>query len=520
MREAAKNQDDARREAPQPQSPAAWTAIAETADENRAKPSGPLRLRQMAERLRSLGRRIAAGSWADRLGLWRAVLDQAAKTLHFPEVTAQAPMQALPQATPPPPAEPLDPAHVRAKVESIMARLPPRGDPTIPANLQSLGRLLTDCPPTDDFNATDMLHDCFPRGTRNSDSRVLMAIARNLTRAFGRSGRLPLTSGKAWTMIDPELFSEELAAQLAAICSFVLNWQATEKDFLILEFAEVELIEYLFENLHPRRHAGLMIKVMDFKVLSLRRMGLLRRIPARIRRRIHNAHGANPAGLRDYVDDTIALLDYFARPESFSAVAAAARTARAELEKIATHLAGAAPPEALSATAPLHPVMRGLGTPQPSQPLPSRSVATAEPAPPRQMTPPEAPTRRRFTKKQKTEAVMRLLQGEERDWVAISMGVGPALLTRWQDAFLNGGSAALAPTAKARDSREPSVDDLKDKLHALIRTVEQLSNQMSQTPATLALPAPPPEAKKPAKAALALPPPAPPAKSRRGKRSP
>lgn len=515
-----KNHDDDRRETPPPQSSAAWTSVAEAADEGRAKLPDLQSLRPLAERLWSLGHRIAAQPWAHRLAarlvLWRTAL----KTLHFPKIIAQAPTASLPrpEPAPPPAAEPLDPVVVRAKVENIMARLPQRGDPAIPANLQSLGQLLADTPPTDDFNATDLLHDCFPRGTRNSDSRVLMAIARNLTRAFGRPGRLPLTSGKAWTMIDPELFSEDLAAQLAAICNFVLNWQATEKDFLILEFAEVELIEYLFENLHPRRHAGLLIKVMDFKVLSLRRMGLLRRIPARIRSRIHHAHGADPVSLQDQVDDTIALLDYFARPESFPAVAAAARTARAELAKIAAHLAAAGRPQAQPAAVALHPVMRGLGSSQPAQPLPSRSVATAEPAPARQATQPEPPARRRFTKKQKTEAVMRLLQGEERDWVAISLGVSPALLTRWLDAFLNGGSAALAPTpaAKARDSREASVDELKDRLHALIQTVEQLSTQMSRTPTALALPAPPPDAEKPAKPTLALPPP--PKPTRRGKR--
>ncbi len=509
MREAtAKHQgDDARTdpaEVPATSAPVAgWTAVAEVAAEKGVAAPGKLAFltaaRPLLMRLRGFARHLAA------LPSWRTALEHAAQALHFPEIIAQSPAASAPAPTAVPPPELLDPVRVRAHVDAIMARLPPRGDPTLPANLQALGRLLADVPPPDDFETADLLHDCFPRGTRNSDSRVLMVIARNLTRAFGRSGRLPITSGKAWTMIDPELFADELAAQLAAICAFVLNWQATEKDFLILEFAEVELIEYLFENLHPRRHASLLIKVMDFKVLSLRRMGLIRRIPARVRRRVHAAHGADPAALRDYMDDTMALLDYFTRPECFSAVAAAARTARSELEKIAAHLA-AAPQPPHHPPAQLHPVMRGLGAPSPTLPSPS-----VEPSPPRQLTPPVTPPRRRFTRKQKTEAVMRLLQGEDREWVALSLGISPSLLGRWQDAFLDGGNAALAQPAKspAAKSREPSVDDLKDKLHALIKTVEQLSSQMAQAP-TLALPAPPPE--KPAKVTLALPSPSPPRK--------
>ena len=164
-----------------------------------------------------------------------------------------------------------------------------------------------------------------------------------------------------------------------------------------------------------------------------------------------------------------------------------------------------APASATGPTPPLHPVMRGLGSPDPTPPPAAQALATI--APPRQMTPPSPPPRRRFTRKQKTEAVMRLLQGEDRDWVAISLGISPALLGRWQDAFLDGGSAALAQPAKARDAGESSVEDLKDKLHALIKTVEHLSSQMAQTPAALALPPPETPREKAARPALALPPP-------------
>ena len=468
----AKHQgDDAGEEVSAPPPSVGWTALAEAGPG--AAAAGKPGIRSLLAGLLAYLRRVTPHVAGGRVALGRAV-----RMFHLPEITARSPAPAPPdrQAAEPPPHLPLDPDQIRARIDAVMALLPPRGDAAMPANLQALGRLLAETPPTDDFEAADLLHDCFPRGTRNSPSRVLMAIARNLSRHFGRAGRLPITSGKAWTMIDPELFADELAEQLADICDFVLGWQARETEFLILEFAEVELIEYLFENLHPRRHAGLLIKVMEFKVLSLRRMGLLRRIPARIRRRIHNAHGADPAGLRDYVNDTMGLLDYFARPAGFPAVSAAAQVARAEVEKIAAHLAAPSPSSSSpSAPEPLHPVMRGLGLPAIT--------------PPRQVTPPVAPPRRRFTRRQKTEAVMRLLQGEDRDWVALSLGVSPALLAGWQDAFLNGGSAALAPAGKSpagpppagkpRSDGGPSVDELKDQLHALIKTVEQVKETLN-----------------------------------------
>ena len=512
-----------------PEAPrAGWTAIVEAAAR---KGETAAHVQVMAEplvtQLKTLAGRIAALPLMERLRAslpqWRETLGATLKSLHFPEVTALAPVSAYPHSNPAAsaPLPPLDPAQVRAMVERIMGLLPPRGDPTLPDNLQSLGHLLSDTPPSDDFIAADLLHDCFPRGIRNSDSRVLMAIARNLTRNFGRAGRLPITSGKAWTMIDPVLFSDELAAQLAAICQYVLNWQAKRKDFLILEFAEVELIEYLFENLHPRRHAKLLISVMDFKALSLRRMGLIRRIPARIRRMVHSAqghhhHGLDPAEVQSYVNDTLALLDYFGRPDSFAAVATAAKAARTEVEKLAAPLNQPLPVAALpEPAAPLHPVMRGLGSPSPAaQP----AAAPPEPSPPRQMTSPAPAPRRRFTRKQKTEAVMRVLHGEEAGWVAVEMGIDPDQLSAWRDAFLDGGNAALTqPAAKPRRPRktaqEPSVDELKGQLQSLIKTVELLSTQMAQIPAALPAPEPKPI---PVQTVLPLPAPTQPPKPRPG----
>lgn len=413
------------------------------------------------------------------------------------------------------PPEPDDPAYVRAKVEALLRVLPAKGEDSVPTNLTALGRLLAETLPSDDFTAVDLLHDCFPRGTRNSHSRVLLAVARNLSRPFGHDGRLPMASAKAWTMLDPILFADELAYQMDAIVKFVLNWQSGRKDFLILEFAEVELIEYLFEHLHPRRHGGLLAKVMEFKVLSLRRMGLLRRLPSRIRHRVQKGFASDPDGAMTYVEDTLELLEHLAKPHNFSPVVEAARVAHQDVSKIAEHLAKArhlatcSPEEAgpVAATGGAIPsldqIMRGLGPAGPA-PLPG---AAAGPVPPRPQAPPAVPQRRRFTRKQKTEAVLRVFHGEDREWVALSVGISPETLLRWQEAFLAGGAAALAPakgeaakTSRARGKGkalalpEPSIHDLKTQLASLIRTVEQLSTQIQAAPTAetkpLALPAP------------------------------
>jgi transposase-like protein len=423
-----------------------------------------------------------------------------------------------------PPALPFDPEQTKARVQHILKFLPPKGDIELPANLESLAKLLSLPPPTDDFATNDLLHDCYPRGTRNCKSRVLLAVAHNLTRNFGKPGRLPISAGKAWSMLDAGLFADELASQLELIAGFILDWQTKEKSFLILEFSEIELVEYLFENLHPKRHGSLLIKVMDFKALSHRRIGLIRRIPARVRRVVQQVGQAHPDGARQYVEDTMMLLHRMAQPQNFIAVVNAAQAVLGEVEKIAAQLAQPlapppgqggltlgplAPPPAAAAPAPapaapaapqppqpeLHAVMRGLSNPAPEPAaLSAAPLADAEPKPPRTAQAPMVTAKRRFTKKQKIAAVMRVLHGEDLAWVAVSSGTTPDLLRRWRDNFLDGGTQALAqPKAKERDAHEPSIDELKNQLQSLIATVEALSSQMAGNKGakqTMALPAP------------------------------
>ncbi|OAN48032.1 hypothetical protein A6A04_04540 [Paramagnetospirillum marisnigri] len=504
-----------------------WAAAVASSDpgkgrrEDTAKaPEPPRWTRRLADLAGRMGRTAQDASQRLLAAVWDALPGQT------PEPAA--PLATGGPALPPPmevPTTPsLEPDEARRRVEDILSRLPPKGDPSIPAHVVAAALLLADEVPLQDFQAVDLLQDAFPRGTRQSDSRVLMAIARALTRDFGRPGRLPIASAKAWAMLDPILFSDELAAQLSAICSFVQGWQARESSFLILEFSEIELIEYLFENLHPGRHRQLLVQVMDFKVLSARRVGLLRRIPSRIRRVIELSGPRQAALARDYHEASLALLAQLSRPENFSAVAMAARIALAEAEKISLPTSSPPPP---SPPPSLHPVMRGLSAPEPPPP-PAPPTASAPPpaapmvttplnpipvsvvATPRLSTlsvsvaaspphslpspPPSLPSppsisplpakRRRFTKVQKTEAVLRLLQGEAAETLAQSLGIDIPVLEGWRDTFLGGGTSALVQPKPAEPTPPPDtgVNDLKDQLKALIHSVAQISAQMEQLP--------------------------------------
>lgn len=548
--------------APPPLAEGGWLTVSESAPS--ADGGGSL----LAPLFRGLGR--LAASWrylaepAERHALLqhaRGGLSRVMRSFHRPAMAASmesaGPPVVLPSAMSEPDAvPPFDPEAALARLRSALRQLPEKGEVVVPGNLQSLDRLLADPPPAMDFEAADLLHDCFPRGTRHSGNRVLLAAARNLTRNFGRPGRLPMTSGKAWTMLDPAVFADQMAAQLAEISDFVLTWQGQEKSFLILEFAEVELVEYLFEHLHPRRHGALLIKVMEFKVLSTRRAGLLRRIPARVRRFVQHTAGADPSVPLSYARDSATLLELIERRVGFRPVAEAAATARAEVEKIVARLSPPPPAPGNPAT-PLPPpgepppaakpgleqIMQALGSsadpsvPRPPTGAPGR-ISAAPPAapavqavsvaaPPRSGTlpVPSAPLRKRFDNRQKTEAVMRVLSGESREQVAAAVGAPTDLLDRWMESFLNGGTSALAPKAKAsakegkpRKARgkttaeAASLDDLKSKLQALLQTVEVLSTQIQSPPPETeqaplpALPPPPAPAMPQGAAAPAEPP--------------
>ena len=310
--------------------------------------------------LTALGRVAALGAETIFLGLGvlgrlrtvpgrlRAVLVRAF-VLHPDALTSTH--HAFPDAPPPSapalPGMPTDQALVL--IEQAMAEIPAKGDATLPDDVATLALLLSPAPPATDFKTADLVRNCFAAPAMDaSTSRALLAVALRLARGFGTPDHLPLATIRAWRMLDPEMFEAEMAAQLAAISRFIAQWQETQQTFLCLEFAEVELIEFLFESLPPARHGDGLCDILNFKVLSNRRQGILRRIPHRLRKSVQNC-GSRSAEAIAAVEATRTLLDRIAASHGYPPIVEAANAALDEVKKIAATLQP--PPPAVPAEA-------------------------------------------------------------------------------------------------------------------------------------------------------------------------
>ena len=295
----------------------------------------------------------------------------------------------------------------RAIIAAAMADLPDKGDPELPADLSTLAILVGDSPPRNDFKASDMVRDCFAaQGVAGLQSRALLAVAIRLSQEFGLPTRLPLAADRAWRMLDPVTFEDEMATELAAIRAFISDWQKTQQNFLVLEFAEIELIEWLFESLHPGRHSDLLFEVMNFKVLSNRRQGILRRIPHRVRKFVKDSGGGHEAVL--YAAGTHAYLNRIVTTHGFTPIVDTATASLEEVTKVLEKLKPAALPGPAGegdgqALARINPIK------MPASELADRAIAAAHtpaaapvapaalqspllpPAPPRQAAAPVAP---------------------------------------------------------------------------------------------------------------------------------
>ena len=83
--------------------------------------------------------------------------------------------------------------------------------------------------------------------------------------------------------------------------------------------------------------------------------------------------------------------------------------------------------------------------------------------------------RGRFSARRKTEAVVRLLRGEDLDTLSRELGVVAATLSAWRDAFLDGGSAALK--SRPADDRDELVARLQAKVGQLTMDNELLGRK-------------------------------------------
>jgi hypothetical protein len=83
--------------------------------------------------------------------------------------------------------------------------------------------------------------------------------------------------------------------------------------------------------------------------------------------------------------------------------------------------------------------------------------------------------RGRFSARRKTEAVLRLLRGEDLDTLSRELGVVAATLSAWRDAFLDGGTAAMK--SRPADDRDELVARLQAKVGQLTMDNELLGQR-------------------------------------------
>ena len=256
-----------------------------------------------------------------------------------------------PETLPPPPAEEL--TGLAALADAYIAAYRPAGSPpphvfgdaTLPPDTDAVEKLLADPPPATDFDALDLLNASWGKGAQNCTNRALLAAAYNLTRNFGLPGKLPMASSKAWRMLDSQAFRWDMANQLRTIGQFIADWQKAQKTFLILEHGEIELIENLFEALDPAEHLDLMAGVMNFKVLSNRRMGLIRRIPTRLKKQVQTLLPAGHAQALTILAHNKALLERIADPNGFAPIVDTAVKMLEEIDKLMKMAAAASAPQ-------------------------------------------------------------------------------------------------------------------------------------------------------------------------------
>src|SRR3954447_22790826 len=94
---------------------------------------------------------------------------------------------------------------------------------------------------------------------------------------------------------------------------------------------------------------------------------------------------------------------------------------------------------------------------------------------PKNSTKTDAQDRGRFSARRKTEAVLRLLRGEDLDAVSRELGVTAATLSAWRQAFLDGGTAAMK--SRPADDRDELVARLQAKVGQLTMDNELLGTK-------------------------------------------
>lgn len=194
--------------------------------------------------------------------------------------------------------------------------------------------LLTSPPIVGDAEALGLLYACFPRDTANSQDPALLAIAEALVRHFGKVDRRSLTCTRAWQMLDPVLFERKFAKRLSDIIDDIVSWQKTHTAFYELQTSEIDLIELFFETLPPGPHVDLLVRVMDCKILSNRRLGLLRRVPIRARRKASTIKEKDKAVMVEWLEGADAFLTALIDPRGFRPIVEHATASRETIRQM------------------------------------------------------------------------------------------------------------------------------------------------------------------------------------------
>jgi transposase len=84
----------------------------------------------------------------------------------------------------------------------------------------------------------------------------------------------------------------------------------------------------------------------------------------------------------------------------------------------------------------------------------------------------------RMSRQRKTAAVLRLMRGEDLESVSRSLGVTAATLTRWREAFLAAGEAALATRPMNGETLES--ERLKARLGEMLLEHELLEQKITK----------------------------------------
>ena len=84
----------------------------------------------------------------------------------------------------------------------------------------------------------------------------------------------------------------------------------------------------------------------------------------------------------------------------------------------------------------------------------------------------------RMTLRRKTEAVLRLLRGEDMELVSRSVGVSAAVLTGWRESFLRAGESSLK--SRPSDARDEQIGKLEAKLGQMTMDNELLKARIER----------------------------------------